>query len=175
MRENFFSPPLIKKVLVAGLIVGTLDIIAAFIDASLSFHSTPGKVLNGIAGGAIGSENADGSFLMIVFGLLIHFFIVYSYTFSFYFIYPSIKKVIGNNIGIGILYGLFIWATMRFIVLPTLSQVQFAPFKITKAFKPMLILIGAIGIPLSVMMSSIFKLPEKIKNNFVKAENSLKQ
>jgi magnesium-transporting ATPase (P-type) len=130
-------------------------------------------VLNGIAGGAIGSENANGSFLMIVFGLLIHFFIVYSYTFFLYMGYPILRKVIGNTILIGILYGLFIWATMRFIVLPTLSQVQFAPFKITKAFKPMLILIGAIGIPLSLMMNRITRPPQERRKDFIEIENPM--
>jgi len=173
MAKIHFSKLLIKKILLAGLIAGTIDIIAAFIDAWFSFHATPQKVLNGIAGGAIGEENAAGSFLMMIFGLLIHFFIVYSYTFFFYFIYPGLKKIIRSNIVLGILYGLFIWATMRFIILPTLSQVQFAPFKITKAFKPMLILIGAIGIPLSLMMSRIIKLPKASGNNFIEIENPM--
>jgi magnesium-transporting ATPase (P-type) len=173
MRKNIFSPPIIKKVLFAGLVVGILDIIAAFIDAWFSFHSKPDEVLNGIAGGAIGKENADGSFFMIVFGLLIHFFIVYSYTFFFYMLYPVIKKAIRSNIVTGILYGLFIWATMRFIILPNLSQVQFAPFKITKAFKPMLILIGAIGIPLSLMMNRITQPPQEKRKDFIEIENPM--
>jgi magnesium-transporting ATPase (P-type) len=173
MEKTHFSKHLIKKVLLAGLVAGTIDIIAAFIDAWFSFHATPQKVLNGIAGGAIGEENATGSFLMVVFGLLIHFVIVYSYTFFFYFIYPGSKRIIGNNIVLGILYGLFIWATMRFIVLPALSQVQFAPFRIIKAFKPMLILIGAIGIPLSLMMNKLIQPSQERRKDFIEIENPM--
>ena len=165
---------LIKKVVIAGLIVSVLDIVAAFTDAWLSFNVTPGIVLNGIAAGAIGNENANGSFLTMAFGLLIHFFIVYSYTFFLYLIYPFLKSVFKHNIIIGVLYGLFIWVTMRFIVLPVLSQVEFAPFRIVKAFKPMLILIGAIGIPLSLMMNRIIKLPEPSKKYFIEIENPMK-
>jgi hypothetical protein len=173
MGKGRFSKPLIQKIVIAGLIAGTLDIIAAFIDAWLSFNATPGKVLNGIAAGAIGKENANGSFIMMILGLLIHYFIVYSYTIFLYFIYPFLKSAIKNKIVIGIVYGLFIWVTMRFIVLPVLSQVEFAPFRIVKAFKPMLILIGAIGIPLSLMMSKILKSPNSDKNNFIDIENPM--
>jgi hypothetical protein len=173
MVKGRFSKPLIQKIVIAGLVAGTLDIIAAFIDAWLSFNVTPGKVLNGIAAGAIGKENADGSFFMMAFGLLIHFFIVYSYTFFLYLIYPFLKSVFKFNIIIGILYGLFIWVTMRFIVLPVLSQVEFAPFRIVKAFKPMLILIGAIGIPLSLMISIIAKPNQPERNNFIDIENPM--
>jgi magnesium-transporting ATPase (P-type) len=173
MEKGWFSKLLFKKILIAGLVVGILDIIAAFIDAWLSYNVSPGKVLNGIAAGAIGNENANSSFRMIIFGLLIHFFIVYSYTFLFCFIYPALKASLKNNIVIGVLYGLFIWASMRFIVLPVLSQVEFAPFKIVKAFKPILILIGTIGIPLSLMMSRIAKLHQTNRNNFIEIENPM--
>jgi hypothetical protein len=60
---------------------------------------------------------------------------------------------------------------MRFIVLPVLSQVEFAPFRIVKALKPMLILIGAIGIPLSLMINRITKPHQPYRNNFVDTEN----
>ena len=153
MRENLFSPQFIKKVSIAGFVVGSLDIIAAFIDAWFSSRLTPGEILNLIAGAAIGYENAKGGFLMLLLGLLIHFFIAYSFTFLFYLIYPGLKSFFKNNIVIGILYGLFIWAFMRFIILPVFSQIHFHSFKITAAIKPMLILIGAIGIPLSFMMN----------------------
>jgi uncharacterized membrane protein YagU involved in acid resistance len=164
----------VKKIVIAGLIAGTLDITAAFIDSWISFKINPGKVLHGIAAGAIGKDNATDSFFIMALGLLVHFFIVYSYTFFLYLIYPFLKSVFNHNIIVGVLYGLFIWLTMRFIVLPVLSQVEFAPFRIVKAFKPMLILIGAIGIPLSVMMSRIINIPEASRNNFIEIENPMK-
>ncbi len=160
MRENLFSREIIKKVSVAGFIVGSLDIIAAFIDAWFSFRLTPGEILNSIAGAAIGHENAKGGFQMLLLGLLIHFFIAYSFTFLFYLCYPGLRSFFKNNIVIGVLYGLFIWAFMRFIILPAFSQIHFHTFKITEAIKPMLILTGAIGIPLSFMMNRILNKKE---------------
>jgi hypothetical protein len=155
MRENPFSSQYIKKIWIAGLIVGSLDILAAFVDAWISFKLTPGRILTLIAGGAIGYGNAKGGFPLILLGLLIHFFIAYCYTFFFYFICSYLRSLFKNSLVIGILYGLFIWATMRFVILPVFSQVRFEPFDILKAIKPMLILIGAIGIPLSFMMKRI--------------------
>lgn len=141
-----------RKLLTVGVIAGTLDICAAFIDAWFSFHSTPGKVLNGIAAAAIGKEKATGDIQFILLGLLIHYFIAFSFTLFFWFVYPLLKRYVKNNLIIGILYGIFIWAAMRFLVLPLLSQIKFPPFNLAKAIKPMLILIGAMGIPLSFML-----------------------
>ncbi|HTQ27275.1 MAG TPA: hypothetical protein VMI35_04070 [Puia sp.] len=141
----------LKKIAIAGLIVGSLDITAAFVDAWFTSHVSPGKVLTGIAAATLGSENAGTGIYPIALGLLIHFFIAYSYTFFFYLVYPSLKNLFNNTWLIGIVYGVFIWASMRFLVLPTLSKIQFSPFVWSKAIKPMLILVFAIGIPLSLM------------------------
>ncbi len=154
-----------KKLMMAGLIVGTLDILAAFADAWFSFHSTPEKVLNGIAAATIGKEIATGSIQFILLGILIHYFIAFSFTFFFWIVYPLLKKYAKNNLLIGILYGIFIWAAMRFLILPLLSQIKFPPFKLIKAIKPMLILIGAIGIPLSFIIRTFYVAQGKDSGN----------
>jgi uncharacterized membrane protein YagU involved in acid resistance len=154
---------ILKYVLAAGIFVGGLDIIAAFVDAWFSFHSTPTRVLAGIATAVTGNSSFTGEVGMIMLGLVIHFFIAVIYTFFFYFIYSFIKRFLKAGIIIGIAYGLFIWASMRFIVLPLLSHAQFKPFNIAKAFKPMLILIAAIGLPLAWMIPKIIFCQAKEK------------
>ncbi len=144
-----------KKVLLAGIIVGSLDITSACTDAWLTSHSTPAKILTGIAAAATGSSTTFSATGMILLGLLIHFFIAMSFTFFFYFIYPALKRILKNNILIGVLYGIFIWTSMRFIVLPVLSQIQFKAFNIMNAAKATLIIICAIGLPLSFIMRKI--------------------
>ena len=147
----------LKKLLLAGLLVGTLDITAACVDSWLSHHIAPARVLNGIAGGVIGKENANGETADIVLGLLVHYFIAYSFTFLFWFVYPPLKKLLRYNLLIGFLYGIFIWAAMRFLVLPNLSKLNLPPFDIRKAIKPALILAGAIGIPLSLLAGWLYR------------------
>ena len=141
----------LKKILLAGLIAGSLDITAACLDAWLTFGTPPAAVLRGIAGGAIGKEQVTDEFQYLLLGLAIHFFIAYSYTFLFWFVYPGLKRLLKYDLFTGLVYGFFTWVSMRFIVLPVLSQVKFPPFNPVRALKAALILVAAIGIPLSLM------------------------
>src|SRR5579862_2999969 len=145
--------PSLKKVLFAGLLAGSLDILAAFIDAGVTSHVGPGQVLKFIAQSAFGPGLEIPAYAKMLIGLAIHFFIAMSYSFFFFLIYPLLKQAIRSNIVIGILYGFFVWATMRFLVLPNLSKIQFGPFTWREAVKPALILMAAIGIPLTYLMN----------------------
>lgn len=128
------------KVFLLGLFAGTLDIIAAFIDAYVSYGSSPDFPY---------SINA-------LLGLGIHMFIAQSFTFLFYFCYPYIKKLLRNDWLIGILYGIFMWAFMRFIILPAFSHIKFTDFEIRKAIKPAMIIVVAIGLPLSFLTKRVY-------------------
>ena len=77
MRKSFFA-----SALIAGVIAGALDIAAAFIHAYLARGTQPEQVLRYIASGVFGKEAANGN-MMIVWGLLFHFLIAISFTFSF--------------------------------------------------------------------------------------------
>jgi len=145
-----------KKLLFAWLLAGSLDILAAFADVWFTYHADPDKVLIAITRGAFGKEFDAGHFPMMLLGLGIHFVIAGSYTLFFYFVYRFLKNTFHYELLIGFLYGIFTWGTMRFLVLPLLSQVQLDPFQWTAAIKPALILVGTIGIPLSFFMKRQF-------------------
>jgi hypothetical protein len=155
------KPP-VKALLLAGLIVGSIDILIAFIDAWFTYHSTPGRVLKYIASGALGKTVFSGGVSIVLLGVLFHFIIAFSFTFLFYFIYPRLMQLLKNKIVIGILYGIFVWAVMIFAVLP-LSLIHQEPFNFLKSLKPILILTVAIGIPLSFMMENIIIDSERKK------------
>lgn len=148
---------LIPKALRVGLLVGLLDISAACIDAYITYGSSPAKVLTGITGAALGDSSQLPYWLSVMAGMGIHLLIAMSFTFLFFICYPYLKKLIPNSLLLGILYGIFIWTSMRFVILPTLSHIKFTAFDIRKAVKPALILICAIGIPLSLGAKKIFK------------------
>ena len=141
----------IKRIVIAGLIAGSLDIISACLDAWLSTGTAPEKVLRFIAGAAFGKEAATGNFLMPAAGLAFHFIIAMSFTFLFYFIYPSMKKILQYKLAIAVVYAIFMWATMRFLVLP-LSLLHLSPLILWKVVKAVLILTAAIGLPLTFLM-----------------------
>lgn len=139
---------LTSATLKAGLMVATLDILAAFIQFYSKTQKSPIVVLNFIASGVFGKEAFSGGSEMAVIGLLFHYIIAIGFTFIFFVLYPNLKKVIKNKIVLGSIYGLFIWLVMQFIVLP-LSQTSSLKLSVQGSITAILILIVCIGIPLA--------------------------
>lgn len=149
MRRSFFA-----SALTAGLIAGTLDIIAACIHAYIKNDTPPINVLKGVASGAFDPKTFSNGTLLAVCGLLVHFFIAISFTFFFFFLAKQIPSLVKFPIPIGILYGIFVWSTMRFIILPYLSRLKLKPIEGQEAIKNAAIAAGiiviCIGIPVAL-------------------------
>lgn len=145
---------LLKTILWAGLLVGALDITAAFIQTSL-YGGSPVRVLNFIASGVFGKEALDGGASFAFYGLVFHFCIAMGWTTLFFLIYPKLKFLSRNKIITGVGYGFFIWLMMNRIVLP-LSNVPHFPFRLTSAVIGALILMAAIGLPLSLIANKYY-------------------
>ena len=150
MRKSFFT-----SALTAGLIAGSLDIVAACIQAYLKIDTPPMQVLRGVASGAFDPKTFSSPALLALCGLLIHFFIAISFTFFFFFLAKQIPTLVKYPVPIGILYGVFVWATMRFIILPYISRLNPKPIVGQEAIKNAAIAAGiiviCIGIPVALL------------------------
>ena len=149
MRKSFFT-----SALTAGLIAGSLDIVAACIQAYLKNDTPPMQVLRGVASGAFDPKTFSSPALLALCGLLIHFFIAISFTFFFFFLAKQISTLVKYPVPIGILYGVFVWATMRFIIVPYISRLNPKPIVGQEAIKNAAIAAGIIvvcvGIPVAL-------------------------
>lgn len=149
MRRSFFA-----SALTAGLIAGTLDIIAACLQAYLKTGTPPSKILTYVASGAI-DPKALSPALPPIIGLLVHFFIAISFTFLFFFLAKQIPSLVKYPIPIGILYGIFVWGAMRFIILPYISRLKLKPIEGQEAIKnaaiAAAIIIVCVGIPVALL------------------------
>jgi len=150
MRKSFFA-----SALTAGIIAGALDITAACLQAYLKNDTTPAQVLRYVASGAVDPKTFSSPALLALFGLLVHFFIAISFTFLFFFLAKQIPSLIKYPIPIGILYGIFVWAAMRFIILANFSRHKQKPIEGTEALKNAAIAAGIIvicvGIPVVLL------------------------
>ena len=148
--KNFFS-----AALTAGLIAGTLDIIAACVQAYLKTKTVPSRVLTYIASGAVDPKTVSNPALLTLLGLLIHFFIAISFAFLFFFLVKQIPSLVKYSLLIGIIYGIFAWGCMRFIILPYLSRHKLKPIEGTEAIKnaaiAAAIIVVCVGIPVAVL------------------------
>jgi len=144
-----------KTIFQSGLLVGTLDILSAFVDYYASTGKNPLTILNYIASGIFGkSVIATGGTGTMLAGLLLHYFIAFSFTVFFFWLCSSTKWLFVNWILRGFVYGIFIWVIMNLIVVQ-LSAVPHGPvsaMKFNKILKSALILIGMIGLPLSYIV-----------------------
>ena len=74
----------------------------------------------------------------------------------FFWIYPKLRFLSFNRILTGILYSIFIWFIMSHVVVP-ISKASVGPFNLKQAAIATLILIGAIGLPLSFIAYRVYK------------------
>ena len=156
-----------KAVLLTTLVAGTLDIIAAHVDQTIRTGVFPTKMFYGIAAGAIGLKNAfTGGPAVIVLGVLIHYFISFSFTLFFFLVYPGVQRVSPNKYLNGLLYALFVWLTMTFVVLPLTALPQ-RPFVFTiDTVVGFLVLTAVFGIPISIMAAKYYKMrPDRSTRN----------
>ena len=160
MRKSFFA-----SALTAGLIAGALDITAACIHAFIKSETVPMQVLRGVASGAFDPKTFSSPALLALCGLLIHFFIAISFTFFFFFLAKLIPSLVKYptpiGILIGILYGVFVWGTMRFIILPYVSRLNPKPIvgkeAITNAAISASIIVICVGIPVVLLARKYFR------------------
>lgn len=147
---------LTSKIVKAGLIVGTLDILSAL---AYYFINTGEKnvfiVLKFIASGIFGKEAFSAGNRMILTGLVLHYIIAFAFTIFFFLIFPKIKAFSKNKILTGVIYGIFIWIVMNLVVVP-LSKIGPQPFNMINSLINVIILIVCIGIPLSFMASKFY-------------------
>jgi len=148
--------PFWKTVLLTGLLVGTLDITAAYINQFIKTGKFAGKMFQYIAGGALGLENSmQGGFWVGLLGFFFHYFIAFSFTLLFFIAYPRLKFLSFNKYLVGFLYGIFIGAFMTFVVLP-LTRLPSNPFVFQKAIVGWLILAVAVGVPVAISASRYY-------------------
>lgn len=145
-----------SRVLLAGIIVGTLDICAAMLQFFLKTGKDPFIVLKFVASGIFGSNAMKGGSTMIAWGFLFHYIIAMSFTIFFFWLCRKLPSLLENRLLTGISYGIFTWAVMRFLVVP-LSLTSKQPSTLSGTLIAMLILILCIGIPLAFMAASFRK------------------
>ncbi len=149
--NHFFT-----RAIKAGLLVGTLDISAAFVQYYIKTGKSPTNVLTYIASAVFGNEAFAGGNMIMLWGLIFHFCVALSFTFFFFLIFKQLYAVVKNKIIIAVLYGAFMWSVMQFLVLP-LTNAPKLTFKLENAVIAILILIICIGIPLSFIAGKYHK------------------
>ncbi|OQP61285.1 hypothetical protein A3860_06125 [Niastella vici] len=155
-HRRYAEGSMLKTIAWVGLLAGTLDILAAFIQVYIARGTSPEIVLRFIASGAFGKVAFSGGWQMPLAGLLFQYIIAYSFTTLFFLLYPSIKIMSKSIAATAIVYGIFIYVVMNMVVLP-LTRIPAITFHLDKALLASGILIVAIGLPLSIFARKFYR------------------
>ena len=101
----------------AGLLAGSLDIAAAFVEAGVEGRN-PVSLLQGIAGGLLGMSSFRGGLPTAALGAFFHFLIATTAAAVFYLASRKLKFLVQHAIPSGLLYGVAVYIFMYDIVLP---------------------------------------------------------
>ncbi|MEN9685026.1 MAG: hypothetical protein RLZZ28_812 [Bacteroidota bacterium] len=136
------------KHLLAGLLVGTLDITAASIQYFIKTGKNPSGVLRYVASGAFGSDAFTGGNAMLVWGLVFHFMIALCFSFLFFWLTARLPALLNYKIATACVYGILMWSAMKYLVLP-FSKIPASPFNLANAAIAIAILVICIALPLA--------------------------
>lgn len=145
-----------KRIFFVTLVAGTLDILAAFIQAYLVTGTKPDIVLKYIASGAIGREAFAGGYAVMTMGLLFHFLIVFACVAIFFMLYPKLKflhhKILLNSFFIAIIA----WVVTSQLIIPN-SKISPSAFHIKEAVRALAILFICVGMPIAIAAKKYYQ------------------
>ena len=107
---------MLRPVLAATLIAGTLDIISAFVFAGIA-GVAPLRVLRFVASGPFG-DGATATPGWAALGLAVHFAIMACMATAYMMVAPRIHALLRHPFVAGLLYGFALWLIMYWVVRP---------------------------------------------------------
>ena len=140
----------VRAIFWGGLIAGTLDITAAFINSALNGRR-PQWVLQYIASGLLGPNSYQGGVLTAALGLGIHFLIATVACACYYAVSRKFSLLTQHYIVCGLLYGVPVYAFMNLVVVRLAFPGRPAP-PLSAVITQLLILVFCIGLPISVVV-----------------------
>ena len=108
---------MLRPMLAAILLAGTLDILSAFVFAGMAGMSA-GGVLGYVASGPFGDAARSGGAGWAAVGLAVHFAIMACMVVAYFLLAPRFAAPIRHPILAGLLYGVLLWVIMYWLVKP---------------------------------------------------------
>jgi len=136
-----------------GLLTGTLDAIAALIWG----HKTgPVVIFKYIASGVFGKAAFAGGAGIVLWGILFHYLIAFSFSAVFFLMYPSFISTLKNKYVAAIAFAMITWVITNLIIVP-LSQIGWQPMALKGILIGFGILILTIGLPNALITDKVRK------------------
>jgi uncharacterized membrane protein YagU involved in acid resistance len=139
-----------QAILYGTLVVGTLDILDAFVFFGLRSGTTPVRILQSIASGWLGRAAFTGGAGAAALGAITHYFIAFGIVVTYFVVSRRVAVLTDHPIACGIVYGLLVYLFMNRVVIP-LSAIGTATWPALPVLaNGLLIHLLGIGIPSAV-------------------------
>ena len=141
-------------IVIAGVVVGIVDIAAAFAVRYSFGGVSPVRVLQGIASGMMGPAAFSGGPGTAALGMLLHFVIAFAVAGAYYAVSRKWRFLLHHPAVAGALYGIAVHAVMNLIVLP-LSRFPSGPRTPPLSFTLTMVLVHVfcVGLPISFIVA----------------------
>ena len=141
----------LSTIFTAGIVAGILDISGAIIVYAFVLNlTTPQRVLQSVAAGALGPSSYQGGWNTAMAGLGFHFLIALIFAVFFMLILPFWKRMFSNVWMSGIVYGILVWSIMNLAVLPIATGKAFV-LNLKYFFYGIGLIIFLVGVPISLI------------------------
>jgi hypothetical protein len=141
-----------RAILLAGLVAGVLDILAA-IALTVALGGQTVRMLKGIAGGLLGRAAAQkGGLPTAALGLFLHFVIATGAAAVFYVASRRMPVLLARPVLAGILYGVVVYLVMNLVVLP-LSALGWRPLVLNTTTAILVVIhMLCVGLPIALVV-----------------------
>jgi len=147
---------MLRPILIATLIAGTLDILSAFVFAGIA-GATPVGVLRYVASGPFG-EAPTPTIGWAAVGLLVHFAIMAGMAAAYMIVAPRIPALLRHPIIAGLAYGLLLWLIMYWVVKPLRWPEAPLPSTLYGIANQLFSHCILVGLPIALIAARHFKL-----------------
>ena len=107
-----------RAILYGTLVVGTLDIVDAFVFFGLRSGTSPVRILQSIASGWFGRAAFTGGARAAALGAITHYFIAFGIVVTYFVVSRRVDVLTRHPIACGIVYGLLVYLFMNRVVIP---------------------------------------------------------
>lgn len=129
-------------IIVGGLTAGTLDLIQASILFGLQVPLV-------IAGGLLGKRAFHGGAGIYALGILLHFFIAFSWTTVYYAASRRLAFMLEHPFVCGLFFGMAVELVMSYIVLPLSALHDRGPYRLHDVLLGLIVHMFVIGLPVA--------------------------
>lgn len=145
--------PPAQPILLGALMVGTLDLMAAWLtrDAPRTLASLV-HVMQSIAGGVLGPATYDGGAATAALGTAIHYAIASTVVLTLYVAARRVPALARHALPVGLLYGAVVYAVMYMVVLPLSAWHAPVVRPLAAVAKNLAIHLGCIGVPAALFV-----------------------